>query len=176
MAPFVTLWIVTFIGCQQSTTGRLLGTWRGRPDSAAAADKRSHQLKEKQIQIAGRDQDMSANGDVPSSGQEEGATGRTDLEQYDVAVELDFQRGGRVRMTLIGDDESLEGVWRVVADLPPNAAEIEIGLLAAKGQGVEEKRRFLIEFQEHGDAPGFTLREKGADPKFGRLYFAKAKP
>jgi len=104
---------------------------------------------------------------------------RTDLEGVEVAIELNFLEGGKVEMSREGG-ESYRGVWRVIERIPPKGAEIEISRLAdddSNAQGEEpkiaEKRRFTLEFQNDGQTPGFLLKEKGADPQFGQLYFRK---
>ncbi len=166
---FVAFLLVASAGCQQTVRSRLVGTWTGRPDTAADAAARSAKLKAKQ---------RSEGGSGVDSPTEDAATaelGKTDLEQHDVAVCMTFADDKTVAMALGDGSEEVAGVWRVVATLPPDGAEIEISLTDSEGESSKrnEKRRFIIDFQENGDAPGFTLVEKGADPQFGRLYFVR---
>lgn len=166
--------LLSSVGCQQSTSGRLVGKWTGHVDSADKANSRKAQLKEKADAA-------EAPGEAPED--VESSAEPTVLEGVEVRVDLEFESGGRAQMTLDGK-EPLVGVWRVIRTIPPDGAEIEIGLLVVSSADAEkdsdgelkvgEKRRFEIEFQPDGDTPGFMLHEKGADPKFGRLYFTKA--
>lgn len=179
----VCLLVVATTGCQPTVRSRLEGKWEGRPDTTAAIAAR--QAKASQRKATSNDQ-AADESDSPSEEEAEAAHGPTDLERFDVAIELEFQSGGTARMTLVGG-ESYDAVWRVLTKVPPDGAEIELGRLGnaadaptgspptkAGDDTVVEKRRFVIDFQKDGDTEGFTLREKGADPKFGRLYFTRA--
>lgn len=172
---FIATAMLVSIGCQQSMSNRLEGKWVGRPDSAEAAADRSARLKAEQ-QGAAEESPAVPVDDMPPAARQ-----RTELEQHDVEIHLDFAADKQVTMSLGNDREPLHGVWRVVATLPPDGAEIEIHLkppgessTAAPTSGERrEKRRFIIDFQKHGAEAGFTLMEKGADPQFGRLYFVR---
>lgn len=151
-------------------SSRLEGVWVGRPDTAAAAAERSARLKAEQ---QGASDSPTA---VPVDQPPPAAKGRTELEQHDLAIRLDFAADGHVTMSLGDGSERLDGTWRIVSLLPPDGAEIEINL-KQDGEPTEaarrEKRRFIIDFQKHDEQAGFTLVEKGADPQFGRLYFVR---
>lgn len=157
------------VGCQQSATSRLVGEWVGRPDTAAAAAARGDKLKAKQRS------GTTAAVEAPSDEEAAAELGKTDLEQHDVIICMTLGSNKRVSMSLGDHSQPLEGVWRVVTTLPPDGAEIEISLTQSSEEMSEraEKRRFIIDFQENDNAPGFTLVEKGADPQFGRLYFVR---
>jgi hypothetical protein len=157
------------VGCQQSITSRLAGAWIGRPDTAAAAAARSAKLK------ANQNGESNPVANLPSDDAATAELGKTYLEQHDVTIHMSFAGDKNVRMSLGDGSEPLAGVWRVVSTLPPDGAEIEISLNESEGDQPprNEKRRFIVDFQQNGAAPGFTLIEKGADPQFGRMYFTK---
>lgn len=166
--------VAPLAGCQQSLSSRLEGEWRGRPDTAAAAAERSKKLKAKQ------NEDEQTEDAFPGDKQPAADKGKTDLEQHDVTIELNFKSDKTISMSLGDGSQPLTGVWRILQTLPPRGAEIEITSQPAEqpaektspeDKTVEQKRRFVIDFQGDNAADGFTLVEKGADPKFGRLYF-----
>ncbi len=109
----------------------------------------------------------------------------TDLETHDFVVTLDFQRLGKVRMELNGE-QPIGGTWRVlstdvgvslieIVDQPPSAAaptDQPATDRAAAVSAAPVKRRFALKWNQEGD--GFTLREEGADPRFGWLYFQRS--
>ncbi len=161
-ASLLVLLLGLLSGCQPSDSSRLVGDWVGHPDSAASAAERSANRGDQAAGAAPQPDATARN-----------SLGATLLEGVEVRVRLTFQREGDVTMELEGEETTLAGVWRVVADLPPNGVEIEISLLKEGEERGTQKRRFLVDFQPDGDTPGFTLREKGADPQFGRLYFTK---
>ena len=161
--------LAVLVGCQPSTPSRLLGKWEGHPDTPKAAASREALQKAKQP--AGEADSSLLK---PTSN---GHLGETLLEGFEVGISLHFTKDKKVAMQLLGKQEPLVGVWRVVTTLPPDGAEIEIGLMEKKSTKGKTpvKRRFLIEFHPNGETPGFTLQEKGADPAFGRLYFKQVK-
>lgn len=161
-------------GCQQSVSTRLVGAWQGRPDTTAAAAKRSAELKAKERKLAGDDAVAA-----PTDAESDETPAKTDLELHDLAIELTFAENSEVSMSLGDGSQPLNGTWRVVEILPPRGAEIEISLAEIKTEATDkpappsEKRRFIVDFQGDDPASGYTLVEKGADPQFGRLYFEK---
>lgn len=164
------------VGCQSSVESQLVGSWRGTPDSAAAAAARDSKAKAAANKDSGAGPaDAPLVEDDPETEQQP-----TDLEAVDVTIDLTFDDEGAVAMSRVGG-ETYNGVWRVIERIPPQGAEIEISRLAdgAKAEGEEakpkipEKRRFTIEFEKDGENEGFLLKEKGADPQFGRLYFRR---
>ncbi len=160
---------VLIAGCQQSITGRLVGDWIGRPDTAAAAAVRSAKLK------ARHKSDSNEAIEPPSVEEATAKLGKTDLEHHDVTIRMSLAGDKTATMSLGDGSEPLAGVWRVIEKLPPSGAEIEISLSGADdgSPGRAGRRRFIIDFQEIDEAAGFTLVEKGADPQFGRLYFTR---
>lgn len=169
LRTFVVLLCLSITGCYQTHADRLVGTWQGEPDSTEAAAARSNKKAElQQVELGGEKKLGSA--------ESKRAPEPTDLEAYDVGIKLDFHGDKTVQMSLSDGSEVRQGVWRVVTGLPPSGAEIEISLTADDNAAATEKRRFLVDFENHSDdasaTTGFTLREKGADVKFGRLYFS----
>jgi hypothetical protein len=179
--PLLTLCLMlsTFVGCQASVESQLTGKWRGTPDSRQAASERKAKLEKN-----GATQNDTEN-DAPVTVEDnpEAEARRTDLEGVDVVIDLVFGDDGKVAMTRVSG-ESYRGVWRVIERIPPQGAEIEIGRLADEAPSakekegdtepkIAEKRRFTIDFQKDGETDGFLLKEKGADPQFGRLYFRR---
>lgn len=163
--------VVPVAGCQQSISSRLEGQWHGKPDTVAAAAERSKKLKDKQKEA------NETAAIVPVEDQAAAAKGKTDLEQHDVTINLTFHSDKTIAMELGDGSQPLVGRWRILQTLPPRGAELEItsrptGKLSPEDKVDEQKRRFVIDFQGDDAKDGFTLVEKGADPKFGRLYFA----
>lgn len=159
-------------GCQQSLTDRLMGEWVGTPDTAAAAAERSAQTKANAAEMGGEAAALPVDENLTKKRE------KTDLEQHDVTITLDFKNRTDVEMKIAGGGQPLNGRWRLVQALPPRGAEIEISLKhdASEKDGKPqstEKRRFVIDFQGDDNDAGFTLSEKGADPQFGRLYFKR---
>lgn len=159
---------ILLAGCQQSITSRLVGEWTGCPDTASAAAARSAKRKAQQ------QSEPDAIADAPTDAKATSELGKTELEQHDVTINMALAADKSARMSLGDGSEPLAGVWRVVTTLPPDGAEIEISLSHSNADPrPQEKRRFIIDFQQHNDETGFTLVEKGADPIFGRLYFVR---
>jgi len=169
--------LLPLVGCYQTPASKLEGKWLGKPDSTAAAEKRSQAAQAASDSVA----------PTEATGVKDGsASGTTDLEAFDIGIRLDFHDDKTVDMSLADGSETRPGIWRVVTTLPPNGAEIEITWVEENKDPTKlpdepaltpiEKRRFLVEFEEGlpngDDIAGFTLREKGADIKFGRLYFS----
>lgn len=112
---------------------------------------------------------------------------RSDLEAFDVQVSLELQLSGEAAMWVGEDrDQALRGSWRVVSGERSRAileitvnrgaeapAEISNAESAGSGggQAVEEKRRFVVQLLDDGNA--FTLVEENADRMFGALYFRR---
>ena len=173
---FCLLALLVTPGCQQPVRERIVGQWIGKPDTAAAAAERVAKQQAAAEKKSGDEQDEA----VPKQ-DSTAKLGVTDLEGHDVTILLYFNSDKTVKMSLGDESQPREGVWRVVESLPPQGAEIEISLTTKAEPGAEdekpskqksvEKRRFIIDFQQQDDSTGFTLIEKGADPKFGRLYF-----
>lgn len=169
------LLLLPIAGCQQSITDRLMGEWVGTPDTAAAAAERSAKLKAKEAENG-----QTEAAALPVDEEVTTTRGKTDLEEHEVTIELDFTGSRDVHMEIAQGGAPLEGSWRVVQVLPPRGAEIEISLKHPNGKSAgkaptTEKRRFVIDFQGDDSDAGFTLFEKGADPQFGRLYFERQK-
>lgn len=151
-------------------SGRLTGEWVGQPDTAAAARERSARLRAEHQQASG------AGLDVPTEDAAEAELGTTDLERHDVTIRMTLGGDKTAHLSLGDGSREVSGVWRLVTSLPPDGAEIEISTSADDESAEQiEKRRFIIDFQDAGDRPGFTLIEKGAEPQFGRLYFTRSK-
>lgn len=170
-------------GCSpQTPSQRLVGEWVGRPDTFAAQKQRNP------IPTApGREATAKAQAPTKPTGAQDKLSRMqpsetTDLEAYDFAITLDFREDAQVVMTLNGQ-QPLTGRWEVLStDVGVSRLEIVPTVepeAAANGSAEQKpaadeqptKRIFTIRFNKAGD--GFTLREEGADIRFGWLYFQR---
>jgi len=157
-------------GCQQRMAGKLEGEWIGRPDTAAARAKRENSKYE----ALG----LSSTVDVSPTNR----GGRTDWENYDVTVELDFVSRKRLNLSLLGGDQPHVASWKII-ETSPTGCRIEVVIDATIAETAVEKavekesiqpRRFSIELDERdGRCVGFLLSEVGADRRLGALYFQR---
>ncbi len=183
---FLLFVVLLLVGCQPSVSSRLLGTWQGVPDSRAGqlARDKSRAKKTNDSQNAAKETDGRSIVDGPSvvDGQtlaaklEEQAETKpappSDLESLDFTILIEFAARGRVTMQLVGDATSLAGTWQII-ETRPNGALVEITRLRRTTDDQQEKRRFEITFEGDDAAAGFRLKESGADPRFGLLYFSR---
>lgn len=141
---------LTASGCFAPPLGvQLVGRWEGVPDTAVLRAERAAATTEASIVSP------------PAPNAE-----ATDLEAFQFRIMLDLAAAGGLEMTLDGV-RKLKGRWRVVSRFGDRAV-IE---LATAGSGGEEQRRFDLRLGP--GAEWFTLREEGADPQFGQLYFRR---
>ena len=157
MPRLLLLTLITLLaGCDGALTptGRLVGHWQGRPETAAERTER----------------------EWPSEGKaDKSATApATDMEVFsDLRIDLQLDHSGKAQLSLDGESE-LSGNWT----LTPGEGKrqlLEIAVEDAEGI-VTERRRFEIEMlkQEEDEPERFVLRESGADPRFGRLIFERS--
>ncbi len=108
-----------------------------------------------------------------------GVQTRTDWERFEFSVALEFVDRSKVRMSLGGDQEVVEGEWRVV-ESAGNRLTIQI-VTENDPRGANDQaptsssplvRQFVIRF-EGEEADRFTLVEDGADPDLGSLLFER---
>ncbi|MCA9239174.1 MAG: hypothetical protein KDA37_03190 [Planctomycetales bacterium] len=168
------------VGCgPQTPSQRLVGEWVGRPDTFAAQKQRNPIPT-----AAGREAEAKSQANRPAkpTAAEEKLSRlqpseSTDLEAYDFSISLDFLPDGKVEMALTGQPP-LSGQWRVLStDVGVSRLEIVPAASPDDPAGdqpteLEPTRRvFTVRFDKSGD--GFTLREEGADIRFGWLYFQR---
>lgn len=147
------------VGCEgpRSTKQRLEGEWQGRPEKSAERVLREWPRPAGGAPVADPDAERRAAASLP-----------TDLEGYGVERVGLTLRGDGVAKLSLDQQPGLEGRWRMVMS-EGRRAVVEIAVEPAVNS--EERRRFAIEF-----LPGeerFTLREEGADLRFGRLIFER---
>jgi hypothetical protein len=158
-------------GCQQTTASRLIGTWSGVPDSRQALKERE-QAREAKTQEGRPQTDV----DVAEELEEEASTAPappTDLEALDFAILLKLDAKRQVVMQLAGEAQAYAGTWSII-ETRPTGALIEITRLRRTADDKQEKRRFEVVFEGQLPSDGFRLKESGADPQFGQLYFSPA--
>jgi hypothetical protein len=175
--------LLPLAGCGPvGTSKQLLGKWEGRPDTFAAQAQRDPIPTAPGYRAPAPPQGAAVSASKAPAGQVAPlqVSQTTDLESHDFVVTLDFQRQGRVRMELNGA-QPIEGAWRVlstdvgvsvieIVDQPPSVAPQADQPDTDRPAAV--KRRFALKWNNEAD--GFTLREEGADPRFGWLYFKRA--
>lgn len=148
-------------GCQQQIAGKLLGTWVGQPDTAAARSERE----------AEKYGTRSDSGETQLSGAEKVPT---DWEAYDVELRFEFVDHQHVNMALANGSEPIAATWRVL-ETSPTGCMIEVVTPEQEGQGRAEVRHFELEMDErNGELVGFLLTESGADRQLGAIYFSRA--
>ncbi len=159
------VFVITMVGlegCFEPKSQRLLGRWIGRPDSS-----------EVDIPVpadAGPQDD-----NLPAATRPPGAVSqKTDFELFDFSIELDFLDRRRIRVTMGGNKESVEGTWRTV-EAAGDRITIQIAAdpTASSSAGSTTLRQYVVRFKS-GSPDEFTLQEDGADPLLGRLHFMRA--
>jgi len=172
---FVSMLLISSVGCQQRSASKLLGRWEGRPDSAALRLQR----------------EAKKYGEVPSDNARttlsEVATGSgsatrphapsqvTDWENYDVTVLFDFVSSERLEMSLDGE-QPRSGRWKIVSTSPVGyTIEVQTEKESTSGEGASVLRRQfeLLLDERGGTCVGFLLTEVGADRQQGALYFQR---
>lgn len=155
------LFLLTITGCQQQIAGGLLGTWIGRPDTAAArADREAKKYG---------NPSESADTQHPDA-----AKAPTDWEAYDVELRFEFVDHQHLNMSLANGSEPIAATWRVL-ETSPTGCMIEVVTPGKEGQGRAEVRHFELEMDErNGELVGFLLTESGADRQLGAIYFSRA--
>ena len=150
--------LASLVGCQQRTANELLGSWEGRPDSAAARQQR----------------EAEKYGDQTPDGKEPDPSSETpsDWEAYDVAITMEFVSRTELAFSLTGDSSPVEGSWKML-QAGPSSCTIEV-TSPTGAEGSDELRRFHLELdQREGALHGFLLSEVGADRGLGALYFSR---
>lgn len=151
-------------GCDgpATLTQRLTGEWVGRPESAAERVAREWPTG------------APAEGDPPDPELEAAirAEPPSDIETLaDQRVTMRLLADGSAELSLEGAS-SQSGVWVVEAG-EGRRAMLDLTTSPEADGGEAVRRRFVVEFL---DSEGFTLREQGADRRFGRLLFLPANP
>lgn len=171
----VALVLLAIAGCgRESLEQKLVGQWIGSPDTAAAREKRnpSALTRATLANAAAPEAEAAeeAEADDSEATSKQPANARpTDIEAFAFEVTLNFARGGKVEMWLDNEREKLAGKWLVISEASDRAV---IEIINEANNGKPEQRRFELFTEE--DDKGFTLREEGADPQFGWLYFRRA--
>lgn len=172
--------VANVVGCGAGPLEQqLVGRWVGKPDSMAGREKRVPSP------ITEADEATTSDDNQAVSSQENGGQAEepaktnesTDLETFDFRLTLDFGPEGMIEMWKEERQELLSGTWQVLSQTG-NRANIEIAVKREADRESEqqpepilEQRRFELVLEP--EATGFTLREEGADPKFGWLYFER---
>jgi len=170
--------VVGTAGCQHRDAGMLLGRWIGRPDSAAARAEREAQKYGDARPSSDAVAQLIGHSDAAAPPEQQ--AGKTDWEQYDVAVLLNFVSRGRIEMSLADGTQSRSGWWRMIESGPAGCSiEVETNASKTPYNGAEpgelQRRRFQIDFDlRDGACVGFLLTEAGADRQLGALYFRRA--
>lgn len=170
-------------GCGPASLGdRLAGRWVGAPDSATERELRTPSVLTKSTPAAASVAEEATASDGESPEEKEDGLGPTDLEAFEFQITLDFAPGGKLTMWRGQQQEPIDGSWRIesqngqravleITDQPPIAATEKPDENAGAERPAGQQRRFEITMEPE-DA-GFTLREEGADPLFGWLYFRR---
>lgn len=154
LAAFLLLTMFSAIGCQSRTVGHLLGRWEGRPDTAAGR--------------AERDAERYGDTAPPTVSQ----LSKTDWENYDLVVSLEFVDRERIELALSDGSEPVAGEWSIISTSPIGCT-IEVDT-AGESPESRVRRQFQLELDERdGVCVGFTMREVGADRQLGALYFRR---
>lgn len=175
-ACLLCLLVLSSVGCQQSTTGKLIGRWEGRPDTAVQRTAREAEKYGDEINESSDETDTAELGE---------AVRVTDWEAYDVVVEFDFVSSEQLKMSFNGE-QSKTGKWKIIATSPTGCTievrtelEAQAEVVADDKEQAEppvELRRFDILLDERDEeCIGFTLSEVGADQQLGTLYFQRPK-
>jgi len=167
ISPLLCLFVlIATTGCQQRVASKLAGEWVGQPDTA---DGRSARDAEKYG-------DQSAGQPTDASTKPRDASRVSDWENYDVTVEINFQTGNRLEMSLADGDQPRTGRWTVVSTAPTSCI---IEVVTEPENTTKEapdpvRRRFELLLDERdGECVGFTMTEVGADRLQGAMYFQR---
>ena len=160
------LLVTLLVGCDGALTPtqRLVGTWVGRPETAAERVEREWP--------GGGAWGGEKDGDSPKPNAEE-LPPPTDLEAYaELRVSMELAPLGRASLSLDGG-RPLEGRWSIT---PGEGRRLQLEIEVDRAQGAAERRRFEIEMVRAGDdqPERFVLREAESDLRFGRLIFERA--
>ncbi|TWT87541.1 hypothetical protein Mal64_30820 [Pseudobythopirellula maris] len=170
-------------GCGGPGPSRLVGEWRGRPETAAERLVR-------EAPVAAEAERLLAEAEPIKP---------TDLESLPLSLMLVFDDGGGVVMTIDGG-RKLTGDWRVLSvegderiveiethaatppaeQTPPQDSSPEALPAIGPPSGGPEKRRFVVRFVERRDeakdetaSERFVMQEQGADVGYGWLAFER---
>jgi hypothetical protein len=156
--------VLAATGCQQRNAAKLVGSWVGKPDSAAARAEREAAKYDDLVSV-----EPDEGEEAPKVSQAEHVAERSDWEAYDVEVELEFTDLQHVKLALADGSQPIDGRW-VVIETSPTGLTIEI--ISGEEPPPPTRRRFLVELDEReGDTFGFLLSEVGTDRQLGSLYF-----
>jgi len=155
-------------GCQPTTANKLLGEWIGTPDTAHARAERE------ELRFGANQSATSPISQTSETG--EAAQGKmTDWEQFDISIKFDFVSPERLNMSLADGSQPIVAEWSLL-ETTPTGCTIEVVAQAEYSSEEPVRRRFRLEFeQQNGSLNGFLLREVGADPQLGAMYFRPAK-
>lgn len=161
------LLVLATTGCGSGTVDGLVGRWEGRPDSAVAFQARQAALP---AAAAPGEKTEAPSAETPPIPSSPPFPDVTELEQYNVRVVLDFVRGGSMTMWLDDGRDRLAGRWKL-SDVDGRQAILHIVARPDDNRQPAQRRRFELQWDQ--DGTGFTLREEGADPQLGWLYFRR---
>ena len=171
--------LALWTGCAESGRDRLLGSWNGRPQTAA----------ERNARLIGGDAAPTVV-EALSNAREDGkllaAAAANDAEliwtQFDFGIRLRFARDGQIEMSLEDGSQPIVGKWWVVDEAGERMMiEIEVAPPPSDEEQAEDdarrvdRRRFRVLW--HGDdaeGGGFSLDHDNANPRLGSLYFRPA--
>ena len=171
--------LALWTGCAESGRDRLIGTWYGRPQTAAERNARL---------IAG-DVPPAAVLPLPPSGEEGAPSGAAEESpteliwaQFDFGIRLRFARDGQVEMSLEDGSQPIVGKWWVVDEAGERMMiEMEVSLPpAGDEQGKSDARRVdrrrfgVLWHNDDTQGRGFSLDHDNANPRLGSLYFRPA--
>jgi len=172
---FVSMLLISSVGCQQRSASILLGRWVGRPDSAALRLQREAK-KYGEVPSDNARTTLSEVAVGSGSATRPSAPSQvTDWENYDVTVLFDFVSSDRLEMSLDGE-QPRSGHWKIVSTSPVGyIIEVQTEQESASGEGASVLRRQfeLLLDERGGTCVGFLLTEVGADRQQGALYFQR---
>ena len=167
-------------GCADSGRDRLIGTWRGRPQSAE--DRNARLISgDAAAPNAAPQSDDAARGDAAAVGVGDDVDGKLIWEHFDFGVRLKFGADGNVEMSLDDGSQPIVGNWRV-ADESSDRMIIEIEVASPRTDSRQaederphvERRRFGLRWHGNGrHDQGFSLDHENANPRLGSLYFQR---
>ncbi len=166
------LLLFPFVGCGSATdlSSKLVGSWQGRPETAAERLLREWPTDNK-----------------PTAEEAASQVTKTDLELLaPIQISMRLDRGGEAELSFKGGESNsltsqpLLGKW-VYRSTNARQGMLEVEVDSKddeKGEVAKERRRFLVELIKEAGAEGdrFLLVEEGADPRYGRLLFERKSP
>ncbi len=153
-------------GCGGPAGTGLVGRWEGRPESAEAFQTRHA------TPPAAANPDDQTKVAVARAMASPPFPDPTELEQYNVRVVLDLAGDGSLTMWLDDGRDRRAGRW-TATPVDERQTILQVATQPDDDRQPAERRRFELRWDPDHD--GFTLREEGADPQLGWLYFRRGK-